>query len=1091
MTETRSDGGRGGGDNENFDVKSAMNSLRNGNSNLQASGSNFKSNNAFPSSPTTRRAPSPSSRSAIPYRVPVKVNARTQLKEVAGNGLQGESGGSGANGNNEAEYTGEESEAYETSLTSQSESRHRSKSASALSKSESEAYEQKSVPDSVSPFVNRAPEDTTENGQESLQVVMMPTHQRNPDGTEAYAEVPVMGYRYPTPNSVPDLGYLPPRNEFVPQSTTTTDLPNTTTYFPVTEQSIPSGYQEQYTNSETEEPSANLVESTTPGVGYNYPVPTTTLQPGSSGYNYAAPTTTDGPSYREVEEIDNNQVPDIEQGGVAAFEASTFTPDTTTIISPTIPTTVTARATSTQQNAVESTAYLPPLPTQQGYDSPVAVAVQSNAPSVLRLSPAAPTATPGNEALSNKLVAVTSTINPSEGTTGYTNAGDLSTSIPVSGGYNSASESSSNIQLQTDTIGTTTAGGDRSTLAYTVPTPSSSSSLVGGPAVGANLGTLTQLYLPSLREKFYAKKANMPTQPNFSPSSHSDTTQDERVNKILQEIQNGGAEVRDENGNTLNFEELKKLILSTPNGLLSLQKAETDTTETDSSSSSVTELPGLATTDGTEQEQELEDEEEVVQDNETEPVTVETPTRPVLHEVATIEETPTPRQRYLPQSVQTLESLSQQSYFTNDRLVSIKRPGFEISAPSKEYETHLVQKNTLEQQSLNTNQPSSYSGFTTFQPERQNQIQPLNSAVISNNFQETPNRDQFVVQQNYANNQQNTQAPQVYFQRPSQTEQLPQQYHQQEFRVQPVPAPASAPEVNFLRPSVPQPDQYYRTQSQILPTPQQQFNSNPDNSYFPQQTPQVSRPTQSSNFRFPNEGEVTQQNSQYFQQQQQSTTREYLPPSPPPTQSQFQYAAPAPTPYRNGLSTPTRDLTNDIQLQQSYSFPLSQASTTSARNVGNPHDIKVVPALLVNTHTRVELPNGQPQKDGRNFNEFRQSFQQQQQNSLNRNANQYVQYSSPSQSHPVKVRAPRLNRFTLADALPKPQKFTAAESRTIEQVLRYRASAIPTTSTGAVRHFRAGSGSGLGHLALPSEHNSLTNFYPGRDNSLGVKLTYN
>ncbi|OXA57621.1 hypothetical protein Fcan01_08481 [Folsomia candida] len=1042
-TESRSVGG-------NFDVKSAMNSLRNGN--LQASGSSDSKPNIV-AVPTTRRPPS-SRNNAIPYRVPVKVNARTQLKEVAGNGLQDE--GNKARGG-EAEYTGEETEAYETSLSHQSEARTRSKTASELHKSGSEAYEQKSVSDSVAPFVvNRTPGDYSSpvtSSQDPLQVVqqgefadeegvpqvvMMSSQQKNPDGSEGYAEVPVMGYRYPVPTSPPG-SYLPPRSEFVARTTTTTELPNTTTFLPVTEDYVEETAGQEGYNYPTPDKSAAFVEPTTEG-GYNYPAPSPTTQQPDDGYNYVAPTTTKDPV--AFQETEASQTPEIEDGGYAAYEqTSTFTPDTTT--TSTIPTTTTP--TSSQNLEATAAAYLPPPTTTEergGYDlgptrSSASATILSKDAN-LRQLPTTTDTTVGDEQLASKLSVTT---NPES--EDYTHAGlDLSTLT----GENSVSESESE------------PGGysDKSTMSYTTPTAS-------GPTTGDALDT-----------------------------------QDEKVNKILQEIQSGGAEVRDENGKTLNFEELKKLILSTPNGLLSLQKADDDSvTPTDSSLSSSTEAS--TTTLGQREEQDVQNEEQ-----ETELVAAPKG----LEEVQGIEDTPAPPPSalYLPvQPTAQLQSLPQQSYFSNDRLVSIKRPGFEISAPSKEYESHLVQKNTLE---LNSN-PNPFSGFTSFQPEtRQSHQNVVNYA--------TPTRSPF--DQHYATLQ-NTKAPQLYYQ---QSEQQPQQ---QQFRVQQSQqAPPS--EVDFLRSSDPQSQQqqYYQTQPQTT----QQLNSNAENFYFPQpQTRSQASPPQpqSSQFRFPDEPRTQAPHHQQQQQKQQyfqpNPTSEYLPP-PPSTPAQFY--SPAPTQYRNEVPS-TRDLTNNIQLQQSFSYPLPQPSSiTNTRNLPSPLDIKIVPALLVNTHTRVEQPNNNYNNNqqrkvegGRHYdNNFRQFSQQQQQQqqirNVNNNANQYLQYSSQSENRPVKVQAPRLNPFTVDDALPKHERFTMQESRAAKQVMEYPSPSLhgrlvqrgptttrptqhpPTTSrqlttSPSLRHF--GGVGGRGYLGQLSEQNSLSNFYPGRDNSLGVKLTYN
>ncbi|CAL8072057.1 unnamed protein product [Orchesella dallaii] len=323
------------GNSNQESLQSAMSALS------PASTSSHSRNSAYvanPSIPTTFRPSSTkgtqasSARTALPYRVPVKVNgntgrARTKLQEVTQNALHGAA--HELDYGDDTEHDVDESSNFETSLRQQSESRHKSKTASALHKSTSEAYELKGAPDAIQPFVVNRPNGKGVDGQTELpapsgeytdgedvspHVVMMPSLQRYPDGSEGYAEVPVMfphgttdaseGYRYPTPTeptSTPGPTYLPPFNEYAAAretpSTTTENYPTPT--IPTEPPLDNDNYEADYQSTTTEQPTTTTDRSagyrytestTTDAGGYRYPNPT--AEDDQTGYNYPNPTQT-------------------------------------------------------------------------------------------------------------------------------------------------------------------------------------------------------------------------------------------------------------------------------------------------------------------------------------------------------------------------------------------------------------------------------------------------------------------------------------------------------------------------------------------------------------------------------------------------------------------------------------------------------------------------------------------------------------------------------------------------------------------------------------------------------------------------------
>ncbi|ODN02759.1 hypothetical protein Ocin01_03926, partial [Orchesella cincta] len=315
---------RSGNSNLDESLQSAMSAL----SPASASRNAAFVNSAVPTTyrPTTTKGTQASSatRTALPYRVPVKVNgetgrARTKLQEVTQNALHGAA--HELEYGDDTEHDVDESSNFETSLRQQSESRHKSKTASALHKSTSEAYELKGAPDAIQPLVVNRP--SSGGGQPEVppaqgnfddeevaphHVVMMPSIQRNPDGSESFAEVPVMfphgttdasegyrypvptstpgpseGYQYPTPTSTPAPTYLPPFNEYRETPSTTTENYPTPT-IPTEPPLDNENYEADYQSTTTEQPSTTTDRS----AGYRYTDSTTTEQ--ADGYRYPNPT---------------------------------------------------------------------------------------------------------------------------------------------------------------------------------------------------------------------------------------------------------------------------------------------------------------------------------------------------------------------------------------------------------------------------------------------------------------------------------------------------------------------------------------------------------------------------------------------------------------------------------------------------------------------------------------------------------------------------------------------------------------------------------------------------------------------------------
>jgi len=177
---------------------------------------------------------------------------------------------------------------------------------------------------------------------------------------------------------------------------------------------------------------------------------------------------------------------------------------------------------------------------------------------------------------------------------------------------------------------------------------------------------------------------------------------------------------------------------------------------------------------------------------------------------------------------------------------------------------------------------------------------------------------------------------------------------------------------------------------------------------------------------------------------QQRQNGEYLPPGPFPD-NRGVTSSPNGIDYRashfqnQNLPAALSQGNRDITIQKSFSVPL--ALSDRGRDIANANavDIKILPALLVNSHTKVEVP-GRHEVD----------------RNVIGNGGNYRQFSSPSflkplalhtGNVPVIVRAPRLSRFTVNDALPKLEKFTASESSNYPSLQRNRLSSSLDSSS--------------------------------------------
>jgi hypothetical protein len=635
------------------------------------------------------------------------------------------------------------------------------------------------------------------------------------------------------------------------------------------------------------------------------------------------------------------------------------------------------------------------------------------------------------------------------------------------------------------TIGSTSVSSGGYSLSYDIPTPPPSSSAAA------------TSFSPSLDDR---KQREQPGHDLREGVGVADTS---KVSKILEEIQNGGAEVRDENGNKLGFEELKKLILANPDGALSLQKAEDDVNASTSPTSGTTTQSSDDSTPlspssqgggyGGYTSEDQKSETVTPQQSPDGPQLVTTSGQGVGQNLLDSFLPVVEPQRGEQQVFHANPNVrNEQDYFTNARLTGFGQPGFQISTPSQEYENHIVEKNTVDQQQ-NTNAFST-PGYSSSSYQR-DLLDPRQGPGPQN-------------QQRFATVL-NTQLPEGYYQTQSpQVQESPrgqQQHVHQSFSPQADVGYSTLP--SFPGESNTQ-SQYYQNHAQPQYTQQQQQQGY--NSY-------TSTTTQGHSNSYNSPLHPHPQQPDRFAEPPRAA--EYLPPpqtgysSTPTHQIQRDHSS----------SSPTQDLTNnDIGNANSNSpgYPsqqpfVSSSSRSSGKDQrGRDVDVRIVPAILVDRHTKVEherldeapivnsfTPAAPRQVSDVQFSRnFANYYEVPTSSSSPTNSQQQPPYTSQSEHAPVAhATAPRLNPFTLDDAIPKREKFTTAESKSMDEVMRFpqpgRQSQIHQDQSrqhslmresGMLSHFSGASGRGFTGRSNEDNH-----FYPGKDNSLGISLTYN